>query len=170
MIRRIGITAWLALLLSSAVLAGGVLTAQVGMGGADPDVVTLTAYNAIDEIAGSQVSIRFVSDGTVDAIELGTFQIHASTNWVIPNGSAPGLYEVMTDNWADIGGCGGGFSQSSGAEGAWVALTSSRTWGVTACGVGGSNQSGMSFDAHIRYNGGSTLASASYTVSSEQSF
>ena len=66
--------------------------------------------------SGIEVGIRFNSDGTVDSLLDTTYtQIDTTTDWLAAadRGSAPGLYEVMTDNWADIGGDPSGFENSA---------------------------------------------------------
>jgi len=113
------------------------------------------------------VGIRFNSDGTVDQRVGGTYtQIDTGTDWIIPNGDAPDLFEVMTDNWMDLGGAGNGFNSAAASSGTWVALTSNREWNVLADGPDGSSSARMTFDAHIRWNGGSTIDSGAYDIES----
>jgi hypothetical protein len=112
------------------------------------------------------VGIRFNSDGTVDK-RISTYtQIDSGTDWIIPNGDAPDLFEVMTDNWVDLGGAGNGFNSAAAAEGVWVALTTNREWNVQADAPDGSSSAKMTFDAHIRWNGGATLDSGAYSIES----
>lgn len=122
-----------------------------------------TVFGIDTEIVG----IRFNSDGTVDQRVGATYtQIDTGTDWIIPNGDAPDLFQVMTDNWMDLGGAGGGFNSAAAAEGVWVALTSNREWNVLAVGPDGADSNRMTFDAHIRWNGGSTIDSGAYDIES----
>lgn len=130
--------------------------------------VTLSGENVNDPgESGVEVGIRFNSDGTVDRMVDGTpTQADSGTDWIIPNGAAPDLFEVMTDNWADIGGDPSGFENSAANEGVWIALTSNRLWSVLATASGGANSNEMTFDAHIRWKGGATIDSGSYYIDS----
>lgn len=129
-------------------------------------VVTLSGELGVFGLDVDIVGIRFNTDGTVDK-RISTYtQIDVATDWIIPNTAANGSYEVMTDNWVDTGGSGGGFNAAAAAEGVWVALTANREWNVQAVGPDGADSSAMTFDAHIRFNGGATLSSGSYAIES----
>jgi hypothetical protein len=144
-------------------MAGGYYSVGNGGGGG---AVTLSGDLTIFGLDTQIVGVRFNSDGTVDNRIATYTQISASTDWIIPNGDAPGLYDVMTNNWVDVGGSGGGFNAAAAAEGVWVALTSSREWNVQAVGAAGADSSAMEFDAHIRHNGSQIITSGSYRIES----
>jgi hypothetical protein len=122
----------------------------------------LTIFGTDTQVTG----VRFNSDGTVDKRIATYTQISPTTDWIIPNGDAPDLFEVMTDNWVDVGGSGGGFNQVAAAEGVWIALTSNREWNVLAAAPDGSSSSAMTFDAHIRWKDNATIVSGSYRIES----
>ena len=133
---------------------------------AQSGVVTLSGELGIFGLDTQLVGVRFNTDGTVDKRIATYTQIDVSTDWIIPNTAASGSYEVMTDNWADTGGSGGGFNAAAAAEGVWIALTANREWNVQAVGGTGADSSKMTFDAHIRFNGGATLSSGTYSIES----
>lgn len=133
---------------------------------AQSGVVTLSGELGIFGLDTQLVGVRFNTDGTVDKRIATYTQIDSGTDWIIPNTSASGSYEVMTDNWADTGGSGGGFNAAAAAEGTWIALTANREWNVQAVGPMGADSSKMTFDAHIRFNGGATLSSGTYSIES----
>jgi hypothetical protein len=133
---------------------------------AQSGTVTLSGELGIFGLDTDIVGVRFNTDGTVDN-RISTYtQIDSGTDWIIPNSAANGSYEVMTDNWADTGGSGGGFNAAAAAEGTWIALTANREWNVQAVGPMGADSSKMTFDAHIRFNGGATLSSGTYSIES----
>ena len=130
-------------------------------------VVTLSGEIVTDD-TGLKVGIRFAAGGVVSKLIGGVYtQVDTGTDWIIPQADAPDLFELMTDNWVDTGGAGDGFEDEAAASGVWVPMASSRLWSVLAAGIGGSNSNGMDFDAHIRWNGGATLDSGAYSVTSE---
>ena len=131
--------------------------------------VTLSGESVSVNGALADAGIRFNSDGTVDKVENGTYtQVDSSTDWIIPNGAASSLYDVRITNVVDIGGSPEGFNHASAAaEDVWINLGANREWAVENVGTGGSSSVGYTFDVEIRYNGGSVLDSASYTVLSE---
>jgi len=132
-------------------------------------VVTLSGELGIFGVDTDIVGVRFNTDGTVDK-RISTYtQIDNATDWIIPNTAASGSYEVMTDNWVDTGGAGNGFFQVAAAQGVWIALTSSREWNVQADAPDGASSSKMTFDAHIRFSGGATLSSGTYSIESNGS-
>jgi len=145
-------------------LAGGYHSK--GSGGGD-GAVTLSG-EFVSSVWTDEVGIRFNSDGTIDSKIGATYaQVDAGTDWIIPNGDAPGLYEIMTDNWNDIGGDTKGFENAAAAEGVWIALTSNREWTVKGTASGGADSNIMQFDAHIRHNASQPLASGAYEIESE---
>jgi len=143
---------------------GGMMSAGVSQ---PAGTVTLSGQ-IVSSIWTDEVGIRFNSDGTIDELIGVTYtQIDTGTDWIIPNGDAPDLFEVMTDNWLDSGGAGDGFNNAAAAEGVWIALTSNRLWSVKGQAPGGADSNAMSFDAHIRWNGGATIDSGAYEIVSE---
>lgn len=126
------------------------------------DVVTVTGATYYDSSGGTaEAYVQFQTDGTKDAKDdSGTSQRNASTDWVIPNSSAPGLYQIKaTLNSGTLSG-------SSSATGSWLALTSARRWGTiksTGKGVAAANVT-----VEIRYNGGSVLDSGVFILQSER--
>lgn len=140
---------------------GGAAASQPG------GTVTLSGELGIFGIDTERVGVRFNADGTIDKRIGATYtQIDAITDWIIPNTDAPSLFEVMTNNWVDTGGAGGGFSQVAAAQGVWISLQFNREWNVLAAGPDGADSNAMTFDAHIRWNGGAIIDSGSYSVES----
>ena len=110
-----------------------------GEGGA-ADVVTVTddTNNAFNFMADATARHIWNSDGTLDEEDnLGTpVQINSGTDWIIPNGSAPGSYRIRHS--AESGDTGGPWTPA-GVINTFLALTSSRAYRVvdTTTGFGG---------------------------------
>lgn len=106
--------------------------------------------------------IRFNSDGTVDKLVNATYtQIDSGTDWIIPNGSASGDYDVRVTSVT-----GDAFTSSPVANGSWINLGSNRLWSITDSDSGASTQS-TTFTAEIRNPSGTTVGSASYTLTAD---
>lgn len=129
--------------------------------------VTVSGEN-VNSVWTDKVGIEFRPDGKVYKLVGSTYtQIDVTTDWIDPPGDAGPLYEVMTDNWVDIGGALDGFLDEAAAEGVWIAITSARLWSVKGVGSGGADSNGMQFDAQIRFNGGAELDSGPFEILSE---
>jgi hypothetical protein len=99
--------------------------------------------------------VRFNTNGTVDSLVDGvTTQIDASTDWIIPNSAASGLYEIMAHQNS------GDAVTPSAALDTWLALSSSRQWGFSSTALNVTANLTIS----IRFNGGATLSSNTYDV------
>lgn len=128
--------------------------------GASGDVVTLSGETGIqDTVSGggtARAGVRFNSDGTIDKREASSYtQIDSSTDWIIPNSSAPDDYEIRC---ASI--TAGGWTVAAASTGTWVALSSSREWRVEETSEDSSQTCTAVFE--IRKGSGSAIDSATY--------
>ncbi len=130
-----------------------------------PPAVTLTGATISDsDVLGtlsSSAQLSVLGNGTVTANLLndgvGAFQLSPSTDWIIPNGSAPDDYEVRaTVNSGAV---------SSGTTGTWLPLTSDRSWIVSCAGSGSSAAANLTIE--IRKGAGAALASAVYVLTAD---
>jgi hypothetical protein len=139
------------------------LWAIIGAGNSNTGTVTLSGETVSEfGVGGNQTAgIDVRTDGTIfDRRTGGYSQIDSSTDWIIPNGAASSLYEVRVTNV--VFGNGSWFTNAA-ADDAWVFLTEDREWSVRDTDSGASSQN-VTFDLEIRYNGGATLASTSYSL------
>lgn len=104
-------------------LAGGFFS----QGSSEPGVVTLSGIaEAVESGPGTrEIRLRFNSSGIVELFRTSTgyVQKNASTDWIIPNGTADGSYEVRL---ASINF--GAWTTTPAATGVWVDLGTSREW------------------------------------------
>ena len=132
--------------------------AQFGLGG---PVIRLTNVSGINgfEISptDSYAGVRINADGTVDKREDATFtQVHANSDWIIPNSAASSAYSVRCTNNGDA------LAAGSAATGSWLNLGTTRLWYVEFTGVFGSTS--LDITIEISNDGGTTiLDSANYT-------
>ena len=119
--------------------------------------------------AGLPAGFRVNTDGTIDKREDGTYtQLSASTDWIIPNAAANGVYQVRVTSVTSTGGTDSGFNTVEAAtEDTWIALTANREWSCESIGTGGADSVGYDFDIQIRYGSGPVLATGSYSAISE---
>ena len=109
------------------------------------DVITLTD-NSNTAFNFSATAIAFIwlnSDGTVDEQDNSSskVQVNASTDWVIPNGSAPGSYRAKHSSMTgDTGNYVGSLSS------VYSVLTSDKYYAVNATVAGTKS---ITFTAHI---------------------
>lgn len=86
--------------------------------------------------------------------------VDSATDWVRPTSSAPGLYEVRV-----TGRTGDTFSSQTAADDTWHSLSSGDFVLHNERTIIGNRST--SYTLEIRYNGGSVLASGSYTLLAE---
>lgn len=113
--------------------------------------------DAVSDPDDAEVRLRFNSDGTVDTYTSsgGYSQIDSTTDWIIPNAFASGLYEIRATN--------NSASPDSGpAFGSWHTLDSNREWIWTQTAPGNKN---IDVDIEIRYGSGNPLDSGNYSGS-----
>ncbi len=100
-------------------------------GASAADVVTITAGTFIAFAFGADATARhhFRSDGTFDTQQNNqtAVQINASTDWIIPNSSAPGAYRVR--HTAESGDTGGPWTPAASIN-TYVALSTNRIYKV----------------------------------------
>lgn len=137
------------------------------------DVVTLSGEAFITAFDGdvlgpwdTRSGIRINTDGTIDKY-LGTLsggytytQIDASTDWIIPNGSASSSYEVKLDVTS------GTPNFSSASTATWLAMSSNRQWIFRRTTVGSSS---WNWTLRIRLSGGAEIDNGIYTGQSTNS-
>ena len=113
-----------------------------------------------DTGVGSAVAgIRINSDGTTDENVGGSFsQINAASDWVIPNGVAPGSYRVRATLQS------GTTPTTNPGLGTWLALTSNREWRNTA---GTSEVVTSTLLIEIDDGAGNVQASGTYTIEAD---
>lgn len=127
------------------------------------DAVTVTlSGEAVSAVSASVATaqLKIDDDGKVykQSNGGGWTQIDAVADWVRPISAAPGLYEVRFTNLT-----GAALDSATALEDVWHSLSSSDF--VMTQSRGASGTDGSTFDVEIRENGGSVLASASYTLS-----
>jgi hypothetical protein len=123
--------------------------------------ITLTGATIADTDTfgslSSSAQLNVNSNGTVTADVLNDLAppyILAADDWVVPKDVAPSDYEVRaTLNSGSL---------SSGTVGSWLALTSNRSWSVSAVGSSSSQTADLTLE--IR-QGANVLASAVYSLS-----
>ena len=121
--------------------------------------VTVSGETAINDTntspTNSFAGVRANSDGTLDKRVGSTrTQIDSATDWLIPVGSAPSLYQIKCTDTA------GNLDAGSATIGDWITLSSNREWYVAVTSPGSKN---FNLTLEIRYNGGATLDSAAFT-------
>lgn len=124
--------------------------------------VTLSGENVTDLSAGTSVAgIRVNADGTIDryTAENGYEQIDSSTDWIIPNGSASGDYDVRVTSVFPPGS----FTSSPGTDGDWFALSSNREWLLSLTGSSGDSDE-VTFTLEIRDGSDVTQDTGSYSL------
>ena len=127
-----------------------------------PGIVTLSGEAISDtqeDPTNAIAGLRVNTDGTIDQVtQAGAAQIDSATDWIIPNVRANSLYEVSV-----TGVTGDPFDLSPpGSNGDWFDLSANRTWQLTQATTGSKN---CSFTLNIRYNGGATIDTGSYSLS-----
>ena len=139
-----------------------------------PGLVTLSGEWINDaRSSGPRAGVRINMDGTVDSRKgpEGTevyAQIDASTDWIIPNESASGLYEVKMEENAQGGGASTGLlfsspdSDTTKGLSTWYALTEDREWSVRHGHP--SQVATWDIQCSIRFNGGATLATVEFQL------
>jgi hypothetical protein len=140
----------------------GMLTGGVGVKGKTPDI-NLTGATGINDDDTSapfdaRAGIKIYADGTIDKYKhqtpgAGYTQLSSSTDWCIPNKDASIRFEVKLDvvsGTPDIGD----------TTGVWHNLSIDREWIITSTTDPEINI--WEWTLSIRYNGGPTLASATY--------
>ena len=132
-------------------------------------IVTLSGEPQWNTSNQNPCGIRINADGTVDKLENVTYtQLDASTDWIIPNSAANGVYQVRITNVVDVGGTDAGFNdEQAAAEDTWISLSSNRQWSCVAVGATGADSVGYNFDVQIRYAGGPVLATGNYEFIAE---
>jgi hypothetical protein len=137
------------------------LLAALAANSTSKGLVNLDGHTVDSDIqpAVAHVGIRFNADGTVEntlADANSWVQIDAATDWIIPNESAPGTYEIRyTNRVGDI------FTSESTVEDAWGALSTGQTYRISRVQVGTDT---VTCDFEIRL-GGTTIATAEYIIS-----
>lgn len=120
--------------------------------------VTLSG-EAIDDIVSdpsdANAAVIVDADGNVYSLTgtAGTVQIDTTTDWVRPTTAVSALFEIRAT--LDSG------SLSSGTVDTWLTLDNDRTWAVAADAPGSQS---ASLTLEIRYAGGATLTSNTYTL------
>ena len=132
------------------------------------DVITLTGTTVFAFSFGSNATAQlFVNqDGTVDQrINNGSFtQIFASTDWVIPNGSAPGTYQTRyTNRTGDTLD-----APTSALEDTWRALSLGNFSLSLVDSTPLAGGQAANFDIEIRLGTGSALASTSHGLDADR--
>jgi hypothetical protein len=131
------------------------------------DVVTLSGevVLAFSFNADATAEVFLNTDGTADSrINLGSLtQIDAATDWVIPNGSAPGLYQARYTNRS-----GSILSSATASEDTWSAFSGGfytiRNFDNTVF-LGGPD---TTVDLQVRLSTGAVLATGSYRVNADR--
>lgn len=93
--------------------------------------ITLDASYTADatDFFSVTASIKFQADGDIETFTTDGGTVD-SGDWIDPKSQAPGLHEIRVTS---VTGTGGTFT---GTQGTWEALTSDRTWSLTATGMG----------------------------------
>jgi hypothetical protein len=137
----------------------------IGIGGFlfGGDKVTLSGEATFDSRTSptdSYARIRIDNDGNVyESADSGSpsySQVDTATDWLRPAGNAPGLYEVRFTSATNTP------TFATATEDTWHSLSSGDfTIYNSETGIG---TKATTFTIEIRHNGGSVLASASYTL------
>jgi hypothetical protein len=136
----------------------GLLAAIVGSLSGASATVTLTDATVIDVDSGFGASAAFLfTSGGLIQESTSTSGTVTVAGWLDPTTSAPSDYEIRATLSSGT---------VSGTFGTWQALTSTRSWSVSASGGGGASQSGTIL-IEIRKGGGSVLDSATFTLSAD---
>jgi hypothetical protein len=111
----------------------------------------------------SDAALFVRADGTIDKLETGsgTTQINSSTDWIIPNGSASGDYQVMIHE--DSGTLNRLFQDKIDT---WLSLAGDRDWGVFRS-ISAPGSKTCTVTLSIRKNGGPVIATAVYVLTAE---
>lgn len=146
-------------------LAGGFFSQDSG----GSDTVTLSGEATVGfetSPTDSYARIKVDNDGNVyESVDTGTAswtQVDTGTDWVRPTTSAPGLYEVRFTASNNTP------TSSTVAEDVWHSLSSGDF--IVYNSITGTGQKSSTFTIEIRYDGGSVLDSASYTITAEVEF
>jgi hypothetical protein len=112
-------------------------------------VSTATINETQSDPTDARAYIIFNTDGTVDQQKIGEqTQINASSDWIIPNDAAANVltdYEVGYDTLV-----GDAFDFEAAASGAFVDLSSNRTWGVDQTVAGSKNTTAVFYIRNVR--------------------
>lgn len=139
----------------------GVKQPTQDLSGTAGSAVSLNGVSFFQFGASSSPTVKFIirTDGTIDRQRDSNTpqQINALTDWIFPNYFAESLYEFRVTNVVTLTGIAG-WQTSPGADGSWFDMSSDRTWAVTG--------NTTRFDLEVRYNGGATLAAATFTLGS----
>lgn len=106
----------------------GALAFMIGAGGASATVTLGASYNVDDLTTGSAASASFSLESDGDIITALSSGSTDQGDWLNPKSAAPGAYEARAT--LDSG------DTPSGTLGSWVALSSTRTWGLSQVGIG----------------------------------
>lgn len=120
-------------------------------------VVTVTAATSEDTDEGT-ANVRISTDGNIYVADgASEVQANATTDWVRPTTASSSLYEVKWDFLSgDTPNAG-----NMAVEGTWYALSIDRTVGLS---VGVPILDTCDLTISIRYDGGSVLDSATFTI------
>ncbi len=124
-------------------------------------VVTLTNLTKSDTDTSSAVAgVRLNTDGTLDS-NGGFFyvQVNASTDWVIPNESASGIYEVRATQISSTGS-----GTRTGTLGTFESLGSEREWWARRVSGAGDGTDEWVIDLEIRKGTGPVLSTGRFTL------
>ncbi len=112
--------------MTAPIFTGGLIIEEAG-----GDVVTVTdnSNNAFNFMADANAEFLWLADGTLDIRDnFGSpVQVNPSTDWIIPNGSAPGTYRIRHS--AENGDTGSDWFPA-GLINTFIALTSTRVYRV----------------------------------------
>ena len=142
-------------------------TAAAGAAGGDVVTVsgraTLFAFAFMSE---ARAEIIFDDDGTTDERVNGgaRVQFNASTDWIIPNGSAPGLYQTRYTNLTvdPLDGA------TSAAEDTWRAFTLGDFFFVQTDNSPSAGGQNSNFDIQVRLSTGSPLDTGAYSLDADR--
>lgn len=136
--------------------------------GKSSDTVTVSGENITDfrtSPTDSYARLKVDDDGNMykstDTGSASWSQIDSSTDWIVPEASSPGLYEVR------FTGASNTPTSSTAAEDTWHSLSSGDFIIYNSETTNGTATKSTTFTIEIRYNGGSVLDSASYTLTAE---
>ena len=127
--------------------------------------VTADSNTAFNVGADAIAYMIWNQDGTRDEKDnaLASTQVHASTDWVIPNSAAPGSYRIRhTSATGDTGDW-----TPAGAINVYFSLSSNRLYSVTDTTTGFATKS-VTFNIQIDDGAGNVLSQASQTVTADR--
>lgn len=138
----------------------GILLASVIPGaGIVIEVQAPTYFDATSTPADARVRVRFASNGTVDVLRLAGPDSNNIYNWITPLAAAPDDYEIRCTLDS-----GGPLTGGSDATGVWLALSSTREWGVEELGFGVTD---ADITIAIRKGSGAIIDQASGTITAD---